>query len=127
MKYTQAEREKIHANLDAIKDYIKREIQPHISSQITVDFGQMKDYYPYGEREREFHLYVSPNNISGRSGGLGLEFDKEYKSSSLSSTVYNHLDYAVRLLKEWYSIKATLIAAVKNEAETRNVINNFEV
>jgi hypothetical protein len=126
MKYTQAEKEKIHANLDAIKAYIEREIQPNITGDITVDFGEMKTYY-HGDREREFHLYVRPNRISGRSGGLGLEFEREYKSQSLVSTVYAHMDYAIALLKEWHNIKATLHTAVAHENETRNMINNFHI
>lgn len=126
MLYNQDEREKICAHLDAIKAYIEREIQPKITSEVKVDFGQMKTYY-HGDREKEFHLYVSPRNISGRIGGLGLNFERTPTSSSYGATAYQHLDYVVGLLQEWHSIKATLHTAVQKEAETRNVINNFEV
>ena len=126
MKYTQAEKEKICANLDAIKSYIERNVQPNITGDITVDFGEMKTYCN-GDREKEFHLYVRPNRISGRIGGLGLEFEREYKSSSLTSTVYAHMDYAIALLREWHNIKATLHTAVQYENETRNLINNFNI
>lgn len=126
MKYTAAEKAKIHANLDAIKAYIEREIQPNITGDITVDFGEMKTYYR-GDREREFHLYVRNNSISGRSGGLGLSFDKDDERSSLSSTVYEWIDYAVALIREWHNIKAILLTAVANENETRNMINNFHI
>ena len=125
-QYNQAEKEKIYSNINAIKEYIANNIQPHITDCITVDFGEMKTYY-HGDREKEFHLYVRPDSISGRSGGLGLEFDADYESSSLTSTVYKHMDYAIALLKNWKSIKATLNTSIAHEKATREMINSFEV
>ena len=125
MKYTQAEKERIYANLDAIKAYIEREIQPRITSQVTVDFGETKSYADWS-REKEFHIYVYPEGIRGRIGGLGISFEKN-PADKYEPTAYKHLDFAVGLIREWQSVKAILITAVQNEAETRNAINNFEV
>lgn len=123
MTYTQAEKEKIYANLDAIKVYIEREIQPHITSKVTVDFGQVKSYADWS-REKEFHIYVYPEGMRGRIGGLCISFEKNPKDE-YEPTAYKHLDFAVGLLEEWQSIKATLHTSVQNEANTRARINNF--
>lgn len=126
MTYTQAEREKIHRNIDAIKAYIEEYIQLNISDRIEVDFGQTKSYMD-GTREKEFHLYVSPTSISCRQGGLGFDFEKKSTRSSTLTTVYTNLEYAIALLKNWHSIKATLNTAIAHEKATREMINNFEV
>lgn len=125
MKYTPEEREKIYANLDAIKAYIEREIQPKITSKIEVDFGEIKSYLDWS-KENEFHLYVYPEGIRGRIGGLGISFEKN-PEDKYEPTAYKHLDYAIGLLREWHNIKATLHTAVVNENETRNMINNFHI
>jgi hypothetical protein len=126
MTYTQAEREKIHANLDAIKAYIEREIQPHITSRVTVDFGSIESYLD-GTRENKFHIYVYPDGVRGRTGGLGFGFEKLKPGEPYMATAYNQWDYAVGLLKAWRSIKATLHTSIEHEKATRNMINNFEV
>ena len=126
MKYTTAEKEKIYESLIAINDYIEREIQPNITSSITVDFGTIKSYVD-GTREKEFHLYVSPKSISCRQGGLGFDYAKTSTRNSTNTTVYSNYEYAVALMKEWHNIKATLHTAVANENETRNMINNFHI
>lgn len=125
MKYTQTEKEKIHANLDAIKSYIQREIQPHITDKITVDFGNMKTYMN-GDRENEFHLYVCPKEITCRIGGLCFDFEKS-EAISYSATAYNQLEYAVELIKDWQGIKSILNTAIQRENDTRNAINNFYI
>lgn len=125
MKYTAEEREKIYANLDAIKAYIEREIQSKITSKIQVNFGEVKSYLDWS-REKEFHLYVYPEGIRGRIGNLGISFEKN-PEDKYEATAYKHIEYAVGLLREWYNIKATLHTAVANENETRNMINNFHI
>lgn len=125
MKYTQEEKEKIYKNLDAIKAYIEREIQPHITAQIAVAFGTLKSYVD-GSREQEFHIYVYPEGVRGRIGGLGISFEKNPKDK-YEATAYKNIDYAVGLLKEWYAIKATLHTSVENERLTRKLIDNFQV
>ena len=125
MTYTQAEKEKIYANLDAIKSYIETNIQPHITSKVEVDFGAIKGYID-GTRENEFHIYVYPDGICGRIGGLGISFERNPKDI-YKPTAYKHLDFAVGLIKEWHMIKSTLHTAVQKEAEIRNAINNFEI
>lgn len=126
MTYTQAEREKIAENLIAIQNYIEEYIQPNITSSITVDFGHTKNYMD-GTREKEFHLYVSPTSLSCRQGGLGFDYAKTSQRSSTCTTVYSNLEYAVALIKEWRTIKATLNTAIEHEKATREMINNFEV
>ena len=125
MVYTQAEKEKIHANLDAIKAYIQREIQPNITDRVVVDFGNMKSYLN-GDREKEYHLYVSPKSLSCRIGGLGFDFVNAGESS-YSATAYTQLDYAVELIRDWQSIKSILNTAIQRENDTRNAINNFYI
>jgi hypothetical protein len=127
MKYTQAEREKIHANLDAIKSYIEEKIQPCITSKITVDFGEIKRYVDYS-REKEFHIYVYPDDIRGRIGGLGISFKRNPEGLyAYEPTAYERLDFAVGLIEEWQNIKHQLVIAVNHEQNTRQIINDFAV
>ena len=125
MIYTQAEKEKIYDNLDKIKEYLES-LQPQIRSSITIDFGEMKTYASW-DREREFHLTVEKDRISGRSGGLGLDYSRESISSSTRSTVYSHFDYAVALMQNWRDIKHQILVAIEDQNRTIKVINNFEL
>ena len=125
MLYTQEEKAKIYENLDRIKECLEM-LQPRVRERITVDFGEMKTYASW-DREREYHLYLSKDTISGRSGGLGLDYTRERVSSSTRSTVYQHFDYAVALIKNWQYIKRTILSKLEEQNETLAAINNFEV
>lgn len=125
MIYTQAEKEKIYDNLDKIKAFLES-LQPQIRSSITIDFGQMQTYAGW-DREREFHLTVDKDSISGRSGGLGLDYARECIDSSTRSTVYSHFDYAVALMQNWRDIKHQILVAIEDQNRTIKVINNFEL
>lgn len=125
MLYTQEEKAKIYENLDRIKECLEM-LQPRVRERITVDFGEMKTYASW-DREREYHLYLSKDAISGRSGGLGLDYTRERVSSSTRSTVYQHFDYAVALIKNWQYIKRTILSKLEEQNETLAAINNFEV
>ena len=125
MLYSQEERNKIHNNLDQITAYLT-ELQPCIRQKIVIDFGEMKTYVS-GEREQEFHISISRTDISGRSGALGLAFTKEKISSSVCSTPYQHLDYAVGLCKEWPRIKKALLAELAKQQSIIATINKFKI
>ena len=125
MLYTQEEKNKIHENLDKIKEYIEA-LQPKIRGRITIDFGPMKTYANW-DREKAFHLYIEKNNICGRTGGLGLDYAREYVGSSTRSTIYSQYDYAVDLIQNWHNIKSQIIAEIENQNSMISAINDFEV
>lgn len=125
MLYTQEEKNKIHENLDKIKEYLET-LQPKIRDRITVDFGAIKTY-AYGDREREFHIFVEKDNIFGRTGGLCLEYTKEPIRSSTTASVYNWLEYAVALIQNWQFIKREILSKIAEQNETISAISNFEI
>lgn len=125
MMYTPEEKNKIHENLDKIKEYLET-LQPKIRDRITVDFGKMCTYANF-DRERKFHLYVDKDKICGRSGGLGMEYTRESISSSTRASIYNHLDYAVELIQNWQSIKMEINTKIAQQNTTIAAINNFEI
>lgn len=125
MMYTQEEKNKIYDNLDKIKAYLET-LQPKIRDKITIDFGEMKTYANF-DREREFHLSVDKDTISGRSGGLGMEYTRERISSSTRASIYDHFDYAVALIQNWQSIKMEINTKIAQQNEALAAINNFEV
>ena len=125
MTYTQEEKNKIYGILDTIKVYLQT-LQPQIRSRITVDFGEMKTYANF-DRERKFHLYVDKNEIYGRSGGLGMVYDRERISSSTQASIYDHLDYATELIQNWQSIKREILDKMAQQNTTITAINNFEI
>ena len=124
MLYSKEEKQKIYDAIDQIKAYITT-LQPQIRDRITIDFGPIETYANY-ERESAYHLYVYPDDISGRSGGLGISFAKK-KDSSTSSTVYVWLDYTVALIKNWPHIKKTLLDEIAKQNATIAAINNFKI
>ena len=124
MLYSKEEKQKIYDAINQIKAYITT-LQPQIRDRITIDFGPIETYANY-ERESAYHLYVYPDDISGRSGGLGISFTKE-ENSSTSSTVYVWLDYTVSLIKNWPHIKKTLLDEVAKQNATIAAINNFKI
>lgn len=125
MMYTQEEKNKIHDNLDKIKEYLET-LQPKIRDRITIDFGEMKTYANF-ERERAFHLSVDKDTICGRSGGLGMEYTRERISSSTRASIYDHFDYAVALIQNWQSIKMEINTQIAQQNTTIAAINSFEV
>ena len=124
MKYTQEEKQKIHANLDKIKDYLDG-LRPQLRERITVDFGPMKTYANF-EREKAFHITVDKDGISCRSGGLGFDFSRAEKSV-YSATAYTQLDYAVSLIQNWFTVKSTVNNAIKEQEQMIKDIHNFEI
>lgn len=124
MKYSQEEKQKIYNAVDQIKDYIAT-LQPEIREYITIDFGPMETY-GY-ERECAYHISVHPDEITGRSGRLGIDFTNEVKSSSRRASVYTWLDYTVALIKNWPHIKKTLLDEIAKQNATIAAINNFKI
>lgn len=125
MMYTNEEKAKIYENLDKIKDYLDG-IRPNLRKSVTVDFGPMKTYANFN-RENEYHITVGKNELSGRTGGLALDYDINGGKESLTSTVYAQLDYAVALIQNWFNIKATVNTAIQNQKQILSDINNFEI
>lgn len=124
MLYSKEEKQKIYDAIDQIKAYITT-LQPQIRDKITIDFGPIETYANY-ERESAYHLYVYPDDISGRIGGLGISFAKK-KNSSTSSTVYVWLDYTVALIENWPHIKKTLLNEIVKQNATIAAINSFKI
>lgn len=124
MKYSQEEKMKIHNAIDQIKAYIAT-IQPQIRKNIIIDFGPMEQYQY--ERERKYHLYIYPDGLSGRIGGLGIEFDKDAESASVITTAYRELEYTVALMQNWKNIKSQILNAIAEQNATIAAINNFEI
>lgn len=125
MTYTQEEKNKIYGILDTIKAYLQT-LQPQIRSRITVDFGEMKTYANF-DREKQFHLSISKDDISGRSGGLYMAYEREIPSSSTKASIYDHLDYATELIQSWQSIKREILDKIASQNATIVAINNFEI
>ena len=125
MLYTSEEKEKIRENLDKIKEYLEG-LQPQVRDAITVDFGPMKTYVDWS-REQEYHLTLSSNGISARTGGLGMGFTREHIGSSIFSTVYEHFDFAVALIENWQKIKRFILTEIDSQRASVNSIHNFEI
>lgn len=126
MMYTREEKNKIHENLDKIKEYLET-LQPQVRDRIAIDFGEFKTYADYS-REKQFHLYIDKESIYGRVGGLGLDYSRiEDKRYSIRSTVYAQFDYAVALIQNWQSIKREIVSQINAQNTTIAAINSFEV
>ena len=70
---TKEEQSKLRSNIEKIEAYIKAEIIPRLNgTRARVDFGDMQTYVGEPHREREYHLSVSPQGVSGWTGNLGL-------------------------------------------------------
>ena len=124
MQYTQEERQKIHENLDKIKNYFDN-LRPQLRERVTVDFGPMKTYANF-EREKAFHITVDKDGIGCRSGGLGFDFSKAERSV-YNATAYTQLDYAVSLIQNWFTVKSCINNAIKEQDRMLADIENFEV
>ena len=124
MQYTKEEIQKIHSNLDKIKDYLDG-LRPQLRKEVVVDFGPMKTYANFS-KEPAYHLAVSKDGIGCRSGGLGFDFSNENKSS-FGATAYKQIDYAVSLIQNWFTVKSTVNNAIKEQERMIADINNFEI
>lgn len=124
MMYSNEEREKIHSNLDKIKDYLDS-IRLNLRDRVTVDFGPVKTYADWS-REKAYHITVSKDSIICRSGGLGFDFSKP-DPHGCNTTAYTQLDYAVSLIQNWFTIKSTVNNAIKEQERLFADINNFEI
>ena len=124
MTYSKEEKEKIHENLDKIKLYLDC-IRQDLRDSVTVDFGPMKTYANYS-RELAYHITVSKDGISCRSGGLGFDFDDPFKSA-FRATAYSQFDFAVALIQNWFTVKSTVNNAIKEQQRMFECINNFEI
>lgn len=125
MMYTMEERAKIYANLDKIKEYLEA-LCPQLRDKVTVDFGPVRTYANF-DREKSYHITVSKDGVYGRTGGLGLDFDKASMKSSSRCTAYEQLDYAVALIQNWQTVKTTVNNAIKNQKQMLADIDNFEI
>lgn len=124
MMYTNEERAKIHENLDKIKEYLDS-VRPNLREKVTVDFGPIQTYADFS-REHVYHITIGKDQLSGRMGGLGLDYDRNETSES-RATVYERIDYAVALIQNWYTVKATVCTAIQNQKQMLSDINNFEI
>ena len=124
MTYSKEEKEKIHNNLDKIMLYLDG-IRQDLREEVTIDFGPVKTYADWS-KEKAYHITVSKDGISCRSGGLGFDFIDPFKSA-YRVTAYSQLDFAVALIQNWFTVKSTVNNAIKEQQRMFDCINNFEV
>lgn len=125
MNYTAEQEEKIYSNLNQIIAYINDKIQPLIpeGDTIKVDFKDM-------DGRLKCSLYVNDWDITGYVGFVQIHF-YEGKGYTNSTSVYNHVDYAMEFVYNWNVIKQELIEKLDEKISKHNaiisVIDNFEV
>lgn len=136
MMFTREEyNNKLKKNGKAIAEFIKTEIQPYLSEDVKIKFGDIVTRGRYSEiREHKFKLIVQRGKIFGNCGGLTIYFDiPEYlKHTCGCIDIYNDYSYGGEfiydLCLEWYRIKTELINEVKRQNKNRNaVLNDFVV
>lgn len=123
MLYTKQEQEKIHSNLDKIKAYIET-MQPRIRDEVYINFGPTRTYVD-GTKEKAFHITITRDDITCRTGDLCFDFCK--KNGTRETTAYSRYDYAVSLIENWLHVKICLGTQIQNQERLIELINNFEI
>ena len=119
----------------SIEEFIKNEIQPHITKEIEIPFGDIVCRGRYGEiKEHEFTLYVRKDRIFGSIGGLTIYFDfPKYLTGSCGSVdIYDNYAYGGKfiynLCLDWQSIKLRLLRDIDSQKRNRDaVLKQFTV
>ena len=125
---TKEEQSKLQSNVEKIEAYIKAEIIPRLNgTRARVDFGDMHTYVGEPHCEREYHLSVSPNGVSGWTGNLGLTMLPDDDGPIAFMRSFCSPDAGVALLRNWPDIKKTLLNHIKDVEETNVLLDDFTV
>ena len=128
MRLTEEEMEKLKRNVAQIDNYIRYEIVPNLrGTSISVGFGEVvrdEDGWTAG---RKYHLGVSPNGVSGRSGNLGLTMMPVNASPEALRKSFCSPDAGLALLREWPRVKEELLKHIQDIEENRAVLDDFTV
>lgn len=128
MRLSDEEMKKLKRNVAKIDDYIRYEIIPNLSgTSISVGFGEVvrdEDGWTAG---RKYHLGVSPNGVSGRSGNLGLTMMPVNASPEALRKSFCSPDAGLALLREWPRVKKELLKHIQDIEEKRAVLDDFTV
>ena len=136
MKFTKKEYDSIlKERAKEIETYIESEIQPYITEEIKIDFGDYVRRGRYGEvKEREFTLIIRKDCIFGNCGGLVLYFKIPYymKNCCGSIDIYDDWTYGGRfiydLCSNWQSVKGSIITMVKcQKIKKERVFDKFKI
>lgn len=130
MEFTKKEYEEILTQrAKAIEQFIKTEIQPHITKEFKISFGDIVHRGRYNEiKEHEFTLYIRNDEIFGMIGGLAIYFNMpEYlKGCCGCIDIYNHYSYGGRfiyyLCLNWQHIKAEMLAEMNKQKQNKNAV-----
>lgn len=128
MRLSDEEMKKLKRNVSKIEAYIKAEIIPRLNgTRARVDFGDMRTYVGEPHREREYHLSVSPNGVSGWTGKLGLTMLPEDDGPIAFRRSFCYPDAGLALLREWPMVKKELLKHIQNVEDKRAVLDDFTV
>ena len=130
MEYTKREyEENLKPNAKAIEEFIAREIQPYLTNEIEIPFGDIVRRGRYNEiREHEFTLYVRKDKVFGKIGGLTIYFDipSYLKGVCGCIDIYNDWGYGGRfiynLCLRWEAIKFKLLGEVDTQKRRRDAV-----
>jgi hypothetical protein len=132
MHFTEEQEKKIFSNLDAIIDYIEREIQSQLldGECIEIEFRSNND-------RNRCKMNINDSYVTGFVGFTGVTFKTE-KSSAYSS-VYDSVDHAAEFVLNWNDsvpfasngIKSKILMElnmiIAERKRINNIIDNFEV
>ena len=136
MEFTKQEyREQLIPNGRMIEEYIKEEIMPNITENITIDFGDIVQRGRYNEiKEHEFSIHVHKDNVSGSCGGLTILFDiKDWQKGVCGYIdVWNNYGYGgeflFNLCLHWSRIKREMLNSIDRQKSKRQaVLKDFTV
>lgn len=128
MKLTREEKQKLQQNVLKIVGYINENICPNLhGSSITIDFGPMETYFAPTHMEKKYHITVSKEGVSGRTGNLGLSVVPDNERTFHCMTFWNYEDAGMALLREWPSIKDELLKHVRRVAGDAQLLDTFQI
>lgn len=120
MIFTQEDKLKLASNVAAMVDYIKENIQPRVSGEITVHFGGKHTCVRSGNSTEMYHLRVEPKSI---------EYAVKFGSYTAlePGVVASYPGEMLDLVKNWMDVKCMLNVAVQNQEDDRKAIYDFKV
>lgn len=128
MRLTEEEMKKLKRNVSKIDDCIRYEIVPNLrGTSIIVGFCEIVKDASRWSGGRKYHLGVSPNGVSGRSGNLGLTMMPVNASPEALRKSFCYPDVGLALLREWPRVKEELIKHIQDVEEKRAVLDDFTV
>ena len=136
MRFTREEyTEKLIPQGKKIEEFVKNEVQPYLTEEIKVSFGEIVERGRYNEiREHQFSIYVSKNELVGTCGGLSILFDMRDDQKGVCGLIdvwdnYGHGgEFLFELCLNWQTIKRKLLNGVEDQKKKRSeVFDNFQV